>query len=207
VLLTSPEGQPVTLIALCYRGPIEEGERVLEPLRRFGPPVADLIGPKTYLQVQGMLDPAAFPHGMERYWKSGFLQQVDDQLIDLVVDRSAALNPLSVILFFHFRGAASRVSPGETAFGLRADQWDFDIIAQWTDPAEAEQWIRWTRVFWETVEPFSTGSVYVNHLSSDDPEQRVKLAFGSNYERLVAIKNKYDPKNLFRVNHNIKPTV
>jgi FAD/FMN-containing dehydrogenase len=144
---------------------------------------------------------------MERYWKSGFLQQVDDQLIDLVVDRSAALKPLSVILFIHFRGAASRVSPGEPAFGLRADQWDFDIIAQWTDPAEAEQWIRWIRVFWETVEPFTTGSVYVNHLSSDDPEQRVKLAFGSNYERLVAIKNKYDPKNLFRVNHNIKPTV
>jgi FAD/FMN-containing dehydrogenase len=206
-LATSPEGQPITLIALCYSGPIEEGERVLEPLRQFGPPAADLIGPKTYLEIQSMLDPAAFPHGIERYWKSGFLKQVDDQLIDLVVDRSTALNPLSFILFFHFRGAAGRVSPGETAFGLRADQWDFDIISQWTDPAEAEQWVRWTRAFWGSVEPFTTGGVYVNHLSSDDAEQRVKSAFGPNYERLVAVKNKYDPKNLFRVNHNIKPTV
>ncbi len=206
-LLTSPEGQPITLIALCYSGPIEEGERELALLRQFGPPVADLIGPKTYLEVQSMLDPAAFPHGIERYWKSGFLKQVDDQLIDLVVDQSANLNPLSVVLLFHFRGAAGRVDPGETAFNLRADQWDFDIISQWTDPAEREQWVHWTRDFWAAAEPFTTGQVYVNHLNADDAEQRVRSAFSNNYERLVEIKNKYDPKNLFRVNHNIKPTV
>ncbi len=152
-LMTSPTGDPVVAIAVCYSGPLEEGERVVAPLRTFGSPLADLIGPMSYVQVQSMLDPAAFPHGIQRYWKSSFLKRLDDAVLDLIVDRTATMHsPLSMVLFFRFHGAASRVRPDETAFGLRDDQWDYDIIAQWRDPAEADHHIRWTRELWAAVD-------------------------------------------------------
>jgi FAD/FMN-containing dehydrogenase len=113
---------------------------------------------------------------------------------------------MSMVGFFHFHGAACRVGPNETAFGLREDQWDYDIISQWLDPREAPHHIRWTREFWTAVEPFATGGVYVNHLDAEEAT-RIRAAYGTNYERLVALKNTYDPTNLFRLNQNIKPTV
>ena len=113
---------------------------------------------------------------------------------------------LTSIGMFYVHGAPARVAPDATAFGSRGAQWDFDIVSQWRDPAEAEQHGAWTRSFWREVEPYCTGGVYVNHIAGDEPE-RVNLAFGGNYERLVAVKNRYDPTNLFRLNHNIKPTV
>ena len=103
-------------------------------------------------------------------------------------------------------GAAARVDRNATAFGLREDQWDYDVISQWTDPAESAGHIQWTRDFWTAVEPFATGEVYVNHLDAEEAT-RIRAAYGPGYERLVALKNKYDPTNLFRLNQNIKPTV
>jgi FAD/FMN-containing dehydrogenase len=204
-LLTLPDGTPATAIAVCYSGPVEKGEPVVAPLRKFGPPMADLIQPMSYLQIQNMLDPAAFPHGIQRYWKSSFLNQISDEVIDIVVDRAATMaSPMSMVLFFHVHGAANRVGPDETAFGLRQDQWDFDVISQWLDPAEAQGQVRWTREFWGAVEPYSTGGVYVNHLAADDGE-RVRASYGNNYERLAALKQKYDPTNLFRLNQNVRP--
>jgi Berberine and berberine like len=126
--------------------------------------------------------------------------------LDLIVDRIATMrSPLSMVLFFRFHGAASRVRPDETAFGLRDDQWDYDIIAQWRDPAEADHHMRWTRELWAAVEPFATGGVYVNHLGADEGD-RVKASYGRNYARLVALKHAYDPTNVFRLNQNIRPT-
>jgi len=113
---------------------------------------------------------------------------------------------MSMVGFFHVHGAATRVGPEETAFGLREDQWDYDIISQWTDPAESDGQIRWTRDFWNAVEPFASGSVYVNHLDAEEGD-RIQSAYGDNYDRLLALKNKYDPTNLFRLNQNIKPTL
>jgi FAD/FMN-containing dehydrogenase len=206
-LMTSSEGAPVVAIIVGYIGPMAEGERLVAPVRKFGSPIADTIGPMSYVQLNTMFD-AAFPYGgVQRYWKSSFLKHLGDDVLEILVDRAATMpSPMSMVGFFHVHGAASRVHPDETAFGLRDDQWDYDIISQWQDPGEADRHIRWTREFWTAVEPFATGEVYVNHLDAEEGT-RIRAAYGKNYERLVALKNTYDPTNLFRLNQNIKPTV
>ena len=206
-LMTSPEGAPVVAIIVSYIGPMAEGERLVAPVRKFGAPLADTIGPMSYVQLNTMLD-AAFPYGgVQRYWKSSFLKHLGDDVLDILVTRAATLpSPMSMLGFFHVHGAATRVKPDETAFGLRDDQWDYDIISQWQDPRDADRHIQWTREFWTAVEPFATGEVYVNHLDAEEGT-RIRAAYSDNYERLVALKNKYDPTNLFRLNQNIKPTV
>ncbi len=205
-LMTSPEGDPVVAVLLNYMGDLEEGKRLVEPMRKFGSPVADTIGPMSYCDLNSMLD-GAFPYGeARRYWKSSFLKELGDEVIDILVDgASTMLSPTSMVGFFHVHGAATRVGADETAFGLREDQWDYDIISQWTDPDETDMHIQWTRDFFNRVEPFTSGGVYVNHLDADEGG-RIQGAYGNNYERLLALKNKYDPANLFRLNQNIKPT-
>jgi len=135
------------------------------------------------------------------------LKELGDDLVEILVERSAKmLSPMSMVLFFHLHGAAARVDRNATAFGLRQDQWDYDVISQWTDPAESADHIRWTREYWTAVEPFATGEVYVNHLDAEEAT-RIRAAYGGHYDRLVALKDKFDPTNLFRLNQNIKPTV
>jgi len=204
-LISTPDGQPVVALIVGWFGVLEEGEQVLAPLRSFGSPLADLVGPLPYCQLQSMLDAAA-PFGLPRYWKSGYFKALPDDLIDSIVAHAIArTSPFSVIIFFHMHGAATQVPTTATAFGHREDQWDFDIIAQWTDPATANEHIAWARNFWQAVAPFSTG-VYVNHLDADDQAARVQSAYGANYERLAAVKRVYDPTNFFRLNHNIAPS-
>lgn len=203
--LTTPDGLPVVAIFVGWFGPLEEGEQYLEPVRKFGPPIADLVGPIPYRQLQKMFDDAA-PFGLHRYWKSGYFKELGDDLLDLIIEHTTAkTSPMSVVIFFHMHGACTRVNATETAFGHRRDQWDFDIIAQWADSAEADHHVEWARAFWKTVEPFSQG-VYVNHLGADDSARRVRSAYGPNYERLVAVKTQYDPANFFRLNNNIAPS-
>ena len=206
-LMTSPEGAPVVAIVVSYIGDIAAGEEAVAPLRRFGSPLADTIGPTSYVQLNSLFD-AAFPYGgVKRYWKSSLLKEIGDDLIEIFIERSAKfLSPMSMVLFFHFHGAAARVDRDATAFGARDDQWDYDVISQWTDPAESADHIRWTREFWTAVEPFASGDVYVNHLDAEEAT-RIRAAYHHNYDRLVALKNKYDPTNLFRLNQNIKPTI
>ena len=206
-MMTSPEGAPVVAIVVGYIGPIAEGEPLVAPVRKFGAPLADTIGPMSYVQLNTMLD-GAFPYGgVQRYWKSSFLKQLGDDVLDILVDRAATMpSPMSMVGFFHVHGAASRVDKDETAFGLRDDQWDYDIISQWLDRGESASHIQWTREFWTAVEPFATGEVYVNHLDAEE-STRIRAAYSDNYGRLIALKNKYDPTNLFRLNQNIKPTV
>ena len=204
-MLTTPDGVPVVAMLLGYNGSLADGERILEPARTFGGPIVDTVAPMPYAQRQTLIDDLGV-HGIRRYWKSGFLEDLSDTFIDLIAERATRLpSPLSVIGIFNVHGAAGRVDPGTTAFGLRGNRWDFDIISQWTDPAEDEEQVRWTRGLWTEVEPYAAGGVYVNHIAEDEPE-RVHAAFGPNYERLLAVKNRYDPTNLFRLNHNIKPT-
>ncbi|MBV9354645.1 MAG: FAD-binding oxidoreductase [Chloroflexi bacterium] len=203
-LLTSPDGQPVVVLLFAYNGPPDEGERVLEPARTFGSPVVDTVAPLRYVQRQLMIDEGLAPHGPLRYWKSGLVREVTDDLIDLTIEQySVVPSPMSVIGFFNIHGAASRVDPQATAFGLRALEWDVSLISQWIDPDESDRNVRWTRGLWADVAPFTSG-VYVNHIAADEPS-RVHVAFGPNYERLAAAKQQYDPTNLFRLNHNIAP--
>jgi len=205
-LLTLPDGVNVFAIIVGWFGPAEEGPRHLEPLRNFGSPLADMTGELPYSRLQTLFDDAA-PFGIRRYWKSGYFPELSDEFLDVVLKHaSTKTSPYSAILFFHIHGAAARVAPGATAFGARQDQWDFDILTQWLDRGEDAHHLAWARDFWRAVEPFSHGA-YINHLDADDGATRVRGAYGPNYERLVALKNQYDPGNLFRLNNNISPTI
>jgi FAD/FMN-containing dehydrogenase len=205
-LMTSPEGAPVVVIIASYIGDLATGERLVAPLRKFGTPLADTIAPTSYVQLNTLFDAAVPYGGVQRYWKSSFLNELGDELVDIMVGRAAKmLSPMSMVLFFHMHGAAARVDRSATAFGLRHDQWDYDVISQWTDPAESGDHIGWTREYWNAVEPFASGEVYVNHLDAEEAT-RIRAAYGGSYDRLVALKSKYDPTNLFRMNQNIRPT-
>jgi FAD/FMN-containing dehydrogenase len=206
-MLTSPDGDPVVAIIVGYIGEHATGEKLVAPVRKFGSPLVDTIAPTSYVALNKLFD-ATFPYGgVHRYWKSSFLKELGDDVLEILIDRAGTMHsPMSLVGFFHMHGAATRVDPNATAFGPRADQWDYDVISQWNDPAEAATHIPWTRAFWNAVEPFASGEVYVNHLDSEEGG-RIRSAYRHGYDRLVALKNKYDPTNLFRMNQNIKPTV
>ena len=205
-LLTAPEGMPVAALILGYNGPLSEGEKVLAPARRFGKPAADVVGPMPYAARQRLLDEPNATHGLQRYWRSAFTERISDGLIDLMVQAASSFSsPLSALLFFNMHGATTRVSPTATAFAARRAQWDFDAIGQWTDAGQSATHIAWVRNLWTKLELHLQGSAYVNHLAADDRPEKVRASFGENYGRLRALKAKYDPKNLFRVNANIAP--
>lgn len=209
-LLTSPEGHPIVAIVVCYHGDImDKGQQILQPLREFGPPLADLIRPMSYTEAQSMLDLAIPPSALRSYWKSHFLKEIPDQAIDTLISYFAKVpSPRTAILFQQFGGEASRVREGTTAFGHRKDgEYDFIIFSLWQISSDDDASIRWTRGLWDEMKPFSPGGVYVNNLGDDGPEGRVRAAYGSNHDRLVALKNKYDPANLFRLNQDIKPVI
>jgi FAD/FMN-containing dehydrogenase len=201
--IVTPDGMPVTFILPAWTGDVKDAQKHLAPLRSFGSPVADMITEMPYTQLQSILDAAA-PAGIRRYWKSGYFTDLSDELLDIVLRNVATRpSPLSPVLFFHMRGAAAAVKTTATAFGNRRDQWDSDIISQWLDISDDEKNISWTKKFWQEIEPLTNG-VYVNHLGPDD-NPRIANAYGENFERLKAIKRKYDPDNFFRMNNNIKP--
>ena len=158
--------------------------------------------------VQAMSDPA-FQPGFQNYWKSNFMKELPDNAIDTIVDRFASVpSPHSVVLIENFGGAVARVSPEDTAFNHRDSQYNFSIFSVWDSPSDYKKNVSWTREFFDAMEPFFTEGVYVNYMSEDEGEDRVKAAFGGaeKYQRLAALKKKYDPTNLFRLNQNIKPT-
>jgi FAD/FMN-containing dehydrogenase len=202
--LTSPEGEPLLALVICYSGSLEEGETVLRPLRAFGAPAADLVGQTPYTAVQSLFDPA-FPPGRRNYWKSSFMHELSDAAIETMVSHFEAVpSPLSAAGLEHFGGAVSRVGEGETAFGQRDMTYSLLIASEWTDPAENDANIKWARDFWQAMQPYTRSAAYVNYLDAEE-QDRVSAAYGNNYERLVALKTAYDPANLFRMNQNIKP--
>jgi FAD/FMN-containing dehydrogenase len=202
--IVTPDGLPVAMMLPAWVGDPADADKWLGPLRKFGPPIADMVAEMPYTDLQKILDPAA-PPGLRRYWKSGFFKDITDELLDIILKNlESRPSPLSPFLFFHVRGAMTTKNTDATAFANRKDQWDGDIISQWTDPTEDEKNIEWTRKFWKDIEPLSS-SVYVNHLGNDDGNDRVRSSYGPNYSRLAAIKKKYDPENFFRMNNNILP--
>jgi FAD/FMN-containing dehydrogenase len=204
-LLTQPDGAQAVAMFGCYSGPQADGEETLRPVRTFGPPAADLFQPMPYRAMQSMLD-AAFPHGLRNYWKASFLRELSDAAIERIIEYGRGMtSPLSMVAIEYYGGAASRVGEEETAFPHRRALYNPIIVAQWADEAEDERHIRWAREHAEALEPYSTGGVYVNYLGVEG-EERVRAAYGPNYDRLASLKNKYDPTNLFHLNQNIKPT-
>jgi FAD/FMN-containing dehydrogenase len=207
-LLTSPDGAPVVATIVCYNGPMAEGERVLQPLRAFGPPLADQIGPMAYTTLQHMLVDG-FPPGLQNYWKSNFLRDLSNDAIAVIVDGfTTAPAPTSAVAIEYIGGAVRRVDENATAFNHRHSPYNLLIVGIWPDPANNDANIRWVREFWQAAQPFSSGGVYVNYLgqTADEGTERIKEAYGvAKYERLLALKKKYDPTNLFRLNQNINP--
>ena len=198
-------GQPVVIIAVCYAGPVEEGERVIAPLRRFGEPLADLIQPTPYVSHQAMID-ASVPHGLGYYWKSEYLPPLSDALIATLTEHAwRVATPASYAALFHLGGAVGREDPEGSAFEDRRATHAMTIDGVWSEPAASGACIAWARDFWEAVRPHSTGRVYVNFLG-EEGQDRVRAAYGAaKYERLRALKRKYDPTNFFRMNQNIVP--
>ncbi len=200
----TPDGGGVVGVSVCYCGAVEEGERALRPLREFGSPLADNIQPMAYTVLQSAPDPG-FPPGRRHYWKSSYLKDFSDEAIEVMVGFVSEMpSPTTGVGLQQMHGAASRVDPTATAFPHRDEHYDFLILSQWADPAESERNTEWTRSFFEAMGPFFEEGVYVNNLG-DEGEDRVKAAYGANYERLLALKGKYDPANLFRLNQNIGP--
>jgi FAD/FMN-containing dehydrogenase len=199
-------GKPVLAIIVCYVGDVEEGERVVQPLRDFGPPVFDGIMPKPFAAHNSSLD-AGQPTGMHYYWKSEYATEIADDAIETLVAYAANMtSPYSRLAVFQLGGAIQRYDEQAMAVSHRNAEYIFAINTGWADLQDTEEQIQWTRDLWTAIRPFSSGGVYVNFLSDDDGEDRVRAAYGaSKFERLVQLKTKYDPQNLFQMNKNIKP--
>jgi FAD/FMN-containing dehydrogenase len=207
-LVFSPDGSGARLAAIipCHCGSLAEGLTAMAPLRAFGSPALDTLGPTTYQSINSMLD-AAYPKGALNYWKSGFLRDLSDDAIDTLVERfSRCPSPMSSLFLEHFHGAATRVKQDATAFPYRRPGYNLSVLAQWLDPGESDANIAWTRETYSAVEPHFAGEAYVNYLGDDTPAASVREAYGSNFERLRAVKRRYDPKNLFHLNQNIPPS-
>ena len=203
-LLHSPDGVPICAVLMTYIGPVAEGEAALATLRDFGPPLADLVVPMPYTQLQSMLDDG-FPCGLRNYWKSSFLRELRDDAVATITEAYARVtSPLTAVLLEPWGGAVSRVPMGATAFSHRALPYDLLVLARWQDHAEDDRHIRWTRELWEAIQPAASEEVYVNYLNAEEAE-RAHGAYGPNYGRLAALKAKYDPGNVFRSNQNIAP--
>ncbi len=204
-LLHTPDGTAVAALAVCYCGDLDEGARVLEPLRAFGPPLVDAIQPMPMPVAQTLFD-AAVPDGNQNYWKSAFLRELSDEAIETIVSHAnRATSPLTAILIEQYGGAAGRVPAGDTAFAQRHAQYDLGILTQWTRPDEWQRHIGWTREFAAAMTPYQSGAYLLNFLG-EEQDDTIRAAFGSNYARLVEVKTKYDPTNFFRVNQNIVPS-
>lgn len=200
-LLTGPDGNAAVGMIPCWCGDMAEGERVLAPLRAFGPPVMDTLQPMPYSTINTLVDAAA-PPGLRHYWKQNLLRELSDEAIDIIIDRFTRVpSPRTVILIDHVHGAAHRVDPTATAFPHRNAPHGLVMLSMWDDPAQDEANIAWTRELADATRPFSTGGAYVNESLDEKP----RAAYGVNYDRLAKIKAKYDPTNLFNHNTNIQP--
>src|SRR5215207_1056159 len=206
VVATLPDGTQAAAVFLCYTGPIAEGERLLAPLRASAPLLADQVGPMPYMALQSIAENFN-PPDMRNYWKSDYLAQLSDEVIDLLVETYPSVpDPHTHLIIEQMGGAVSRVGEDESAVGHRDAPYNAAIIGMWTDPAEDERAITWVRRLAEALRPYSSGGAYANYMMGDEGEERVRVAYGSDkYERLVALKNAYDPANLFRLNQNIAP--
>ena len=197
-------------ISFCYAGPIDTAEKVVEPLQTFDKPLAVLVKPQQYLTIQGAMDETFYTERYLRSWKGNFIRDVNEDAISMLVEGAQSMPTALVdaggVDLQQMHGAAGRIDPSATAFAHRYNQHDFLVWARWIDPAGSEKIINWVRKFWQNMQPFVEEAVYSNDLG-DEGEERNKATFGTNYERLLALKNKYDPTNLFRLNPNIKPTL
>jgi FAD/FMN-containing dehydrogenase len=203
---TVPDIGPAVIIMACYFGDdLAEGERLLAPVRQFGPPLVDLIQPMAYPDVLALIDPIA-PDGRNYYQPGYSVKVLSDEFIDLMVEWAKKMtSPFSAFLIHHVHGAAARVAPDATAFALREPHYIVMHDAAW-DEGLAEPHLEWVRASLAAMQRFAMPGLYVNFIVGEK-EEAVRDSYRGNYERLAALKRKYDPTNFFRSNQNIKPAV
>lgn len=198
------QGEPALVFATCYAGPVEEGREALEPLRAFGDPMLDGIEPMPYAALQQAFDDGS-PEGVRWYTKSHYLDGLPDGAIDTILEHTDPFpGPLTQVALEPMGGAIGRVPRDATAFPHRDAAYSLGIWPAWDDPGADEEMIAWAREFHEAMAPYAEG-VYVNYLDRDEAD-RVRAAYGANYDRLVEVKNAWDPGNLFSRNQNVTPT-
>jgi FAD/FMN-containing dehydrogenase len=191
-------------VVWCYAGPPEEAEEVFRPAREFGPPAFEFLGSMPLPTLNGMFD-ALFPAGMQWFWKHNFVNELSEESISLYVEHGSKIPTLlSAIHLYPVDGAAHQVGEDETAFSYRSARWSAVYVGIDPDPANKDLVAGWAKDTWEALHPHSAGGAYVN-MTMEEGEDRIRASYRGNYDRLVEVKEKYDPTNLFSVNQNIKP--
>jgi hypothetical protein len=204
LLTTAPDGSLALAIVACHCGSIDEGEKALAPLRSFGPPLADMLEPRDYAEMQSMTD-EAWPPGRLYYWKSSLVRTLGEAAIDVLLEYAARKpTALSVIGMQQLHGAAGRMNAAETAFPHRFDHYNCIAMLETEDHGDVESGTEWARECWEAMQPFAQRAAYVNDLGEEG--ERVQEAYGASFERLRALKDEYDPRDFFRLNQLIRPT-
>ncbi len=213
--LTVPPGPPfpkhLHLKKMCgivwtYTGPIEKAEEIFKPIREFKTPALDLVGPMPQPALQSMFD-QLYPPGLQWYWQADFVKDLSDEAIDEHLHFGEKLPTMhSTMHLYPVNGAAAKIGNKDTAWNNRDATWAMVIVGVDPNPANREKIVTWAKEYWKAVHPYSSRGAYVNFMM-DVSEERIRATYGDNYEKLVAIKNKYDPTNLFKVNQNIKPSV
>jgi FAD/FMN-containing dehydrogenase len=205
-LLHAPDGSghKIGAMVVFHPDPVA-GMKAVQPVKAYGPPVIDMIGPMPYVAVNSMLD-GGFPKGALNYWKSSFLTSLPDKAIDTIVAAFAECPaPMGAMLLEHFHGAVTRVPVADTAFPHRTAGYNLLIIAEWMDPSHGDASIAWARKTYEAMRPYMAPGRYVNYLGDDEAPESVAAAYGSTYARLRRVKKQYDPENVFHLNQNITP--
>ena len=199
-------GKRICALISCYNGSAEDGEKALAPILKGLPaPMLNWMGVMPFPALQSLFDPL-LPSGLQWYWKGDFVKALPDEAIDAHVENAAKTpSELSLMHLYPIDGAVHRVGRNMTAWNARDATWSMVIAAIDPDPQKAGQLMRWSKAYWEAVHPYNSPGGYVNFMMDDEGEQRLKATYGDNYDRLVALKGKYDPANLFRVNQNIRP--
>jgi hypothetical protein len=192
-------------IVWCYAGPPDRFEETFKPVRRFGKPAFEFVGPMPYPALQSMFD-GLYPPGLQWYWKADFVNDLSDEAIRLHVKHGSELpTPLSSMHMYPINGAAHRVGGDATAWSYRDATWAEVIVGVDPDPANNDRLTRWANAYWKALHPHSAGGAYVNFMMHDEGQDRIKATYRGNYARLVDVKTRHDPGNFFRVNQNIRP--
>ena len=198
-------GKLIVAVFVCYTGPIETGEKLVKPLKQFGSPVGDVLGPRSYVSQQAILD-ATQPKGRRYYWKSEYLPTIEPGLIDKCVQYAHELqSPHSAVVLFPLGGALNQEPNDLSPVGNREAEYVLNVTASWESAEEDDANVSWARAAWEDMQGYSTGGTYVNFLTEEETGDRVLQAYGDHHERLSQVKAKWDPGNFFRTNKNILP--
>lgn len=198
-------GKPIIAVFVCHTGPVPEGEKLVAPIKAFGSPVGDIVQRRPYVSQQSLLD-ATQPKGRRYYWKSEYLPKLEPDLLATAISHAETIvSPHSAVILFPLDGALNRLPEDYSAAGNRDAAWVLNITASWEKAEHDKANIEWARTAWQDMRRFSTGGTYVNFLTEEESDERIRAAYRSNYQRLVEIKSKWDPENLFCMNKNIRP--